>query len=132
MNMNIINRTASVVVASLALTAGYAAQAQAQAANAGAKFNQAERAQAQELRRLEKVDPPIKEDIVGNALVGGAVTGTLRGAAAGAAAAVRSGALTGTAQAVREDAKKAKKENAQTGRGSATDPRFDPRTLFRK
>lgn len=74
----------------------YSINAHAQAAGAGAEFNNAERIQIQEFNRLERVDPPIRPDPIGNALIGGAVTGSMGGAAAGAASAVR-GAAVGTA-----------------------------------
>ena len=103
--------------------------ATAQAAGAGADFNKKERAQIQEQKRLEKVDPPIRPDPVGNALIGGAVTGTMKGAAAGALSTVR-GAGVGTAvQAAKDEIAKNKVENAKTGRGGKDDPRYNPATL---
>ena len=116
----------------VATVAGFSATAFAQAAGAGAAYNKAERAKIQEQTRLEKVDPPIRPDPVGNALIGGVVTGTMKGAVAGAATAAR-GAGGGTAvQAAKQDIKKSKAENQQTGRGSNSDPRYNPGTLLGK
>ncbi len=65
-------------------------------ANCGAEFNQAERAKMQELNRLERVDPPVRPDPIGNALIGGGVTSAMKGVGAGAVSAIR-GAAIGTA-----------------------------------
>ena len=128
--MNFKQFLATAVV--VAVSVGYAAAAIAQAAGAGAAYNKAERAKIQEQTRLEKVDSPIRPDPVGNALIGGAVTGTMKGAAAGAVSATR-GAGVGTAvQAAKQDIQKSKAENQQTGRGSNSDPRYNPGTLLGK
>ena len=103
-----------------------------QAAGAGADYNKADRARVQEQTRLERVDPPIRPDPVGNALIGGAVTGTIKGAAAGAVSAGRGAAAGSTAQAVKQDIQKSKAENAQSGRGGPSDPRYNPSTLINK
>lgn len=113
-------------VASAALAAGMAS---AQTAGAGAEHNKAERAKAQENARLEKVDPPIRPDPIGNALIGGAVTGTMKGAAAGAVSAVRGGAIGSTIQEAKSSIEKNKADNNETGRGGDKDPRYDPRSL---
>lgn len=109
-----------------------ASNVHAQAAGAGAKFNNAERTHLQEVKRLERVDPPIKPDPVGNALIGGAVTGSMKGAAAGAASALRGAAVGTTVQEVKQSVAERKAENQRTGRGSVSDPRFDPRSLFNR
>lgn len=100
----------------------------AQCAGCGANHNRTERARIQENQRLERVDPPIRPDPVGNALIGGAVTGTMRGAAAGAASAARSGAIGGTVQEIR----RGQTDNQRTGRGGSSDPRYNPGTLFNR
>ncbi|MCB9812079.1 hypothetical protein H6778_00255 [Candidatus Nomurabacteria bacterium] len=41
-----------------------------------------------EMRRLEQVDPPIRPDPVGNAIIGGVVAGTVKGSAAAVGAEV--------------------------------------------
>jgi predicted Rossmann-fold nucleotide-binding protein len=79
--------------------AGYTINAYAQAAGAGADFNKRDRAataREAEAQRVEKADRPVRPDPLGNALIGGGVTGAMSGAAAGAASAVR-GAAIGTA-----------------------------------
>lgn len=121
-------------------------QAWAQAASAGADFNRAERAQIQERARLDRVDPPIKKDPLGNALIGGGVSGLIRGVTAGAASSVgdavkagaaagalstaRSAAAGGAAQTLKEDITRNKEQNLRSGRGSSNDPRYNPATLF--
>lgn len=107
---------------------GNAMSVYAQAAGAGADFNRAERAAIQERQRLERIDPPIQSDPLGNALIGGAVTGTMRGAAAGAASALRSATLGSAVQEIRRNAD----ENRRTGRGGPDDPRYNPATLFQR
>lgn len=102
----------------------------AQTAGAGADYNRAERAKAQEIERLERVDPPVRPDPLGNALIGGGVTGTMKGAAAGAASAVRSGAIGATVQGTKDSIERNRAENNKTGRGSDKDPRYDPRSLI--
>lgn len=101
----------------------------AQGAGAGADFNRADRAQIQESERLQRVDPPVREDPIGNALIGGAVTGTMKGAAAGAVSAVKGGAVGSAVQGARQGIEENRQENLNTGRGGATDPRYDPRSL---
>jgi hypothetical protein len=110
----------------------HAMAALAQAAGAGADFNRQERRQAQELRRLDRVDPPIRPDPLGNALMGGVVTGTLKGAAAGAASAARGVAISSGVQATRESIDARREENVRSGRGGSADPRYDPRTLLNR
>lgn len=128
----------------LALMSAFASQAQAQAAGAGADFNKAERAQIQERTRLEKVDPPIKPDPVGNALIGGAVSGVFKGVVTGASSSIGDAVKTGAAagalstgrgalgggaiQAVKEN----KDQNLKSGRGGPDDPRYNPATLFKR
>ncbi|MFG5121721.1 hypothetical protein [Methylorubrum sp. POS3] len=59
----------------------------AQCAGCGADHNKADRARtAREgyYQRSERADPGIRPDAVGNALIGGGVTGSMKGAAAGA------------------------------------------------
>ena len=123
-------RTAQLILGTLAVALTGAVQAQA--ANAGADFNKAERANAQESQRTAKIDRPVQPDVPANALIGGAATGTIRGAGAGAVSAVRSGAVGTAVQAAKERAAQAKATNKESGRGGSSDPRYDPRTLFRK
>jgi hypothetical protein len=76
-------------------TAGYT-----QCAGCGADYNKADReatARLAERQRLERIDPPIKKDPLGNALIGGGVTGIVRGSAAAAARAVVTGTAAGAA-----------------------------------
>src|SRR5262245_40510025 len=81
-------------------------QAFAQCAGCGADFNKADRANTAkeaERQRLQRVDPPIQKDPLGNALIGGGITGVLKGSfAAGAAAAARGTAVRQTLQTIRE------------------------------
>jgi hypothetical protein len=63
----------------------------------------------EEIARVNRVDPPIKPDPLGNALIGGAVTGTMKGAAAGALSIVN-GTAVGQAIQSAKDAVKGKKE----------------------
>lgn len=72
------------------------AVALAQAATAGAEFNKKERAWIAENERLKEYDKPIYPDPLGNALIGGAATGALKGVPAAVGAAARGGAV-GTA-----------------------------------
>jgi hypothetical protein len=125
-----------------------AAAAHAQAAGAGADFNRAERAQIQERTRLERVDPPIKPDPVGNAIIGGVVGGVIKGvvtsaassigdavkagAAAGALSTARGAAVGTAAQAAKEDILRNKEQNLKSGRGGPDDPRYKPATLFNR
>lgn len=138
----ILTATAFAVMSFIATTA------HSQAAGAGADFNKAERAQIQERARLDRVDPPIKQDPVGNALIGGAVSGVVKGlatgavsslgdavkagAAAGALSTVRGAAVGSAAQAVKEDIARNKALNQQSGRGGSSDPRYNPATLFNR
>jgi uncharacterized membrane-anchored protein YitT (DUF2179 family) len=86
-------------VTAFVITSVFVAVAHAQAAGAGANFNKAERAQIQERARLERVDPPIRPDPLGNAIIGGVVSGAFKGAVtAGAGSisdAVKAGAAAG-------------------------------------
>jgi hypothetical protein len=96
-----------IAVLSFAL-AGQTTNVYAQAAGAGADFNKADRAataKEAERQRLEKVDPPIRPDPVGNALIGGAVTGSMKGAAAGAVSAIRGAAIGTAVQEAKEKSK---------------------------
>ena len=71
----------------------------AQCAGCGADYNRGDRratAREAENQRLQRVDPPIKKDPLGNALIGGGVSGALRGAAAGVSS-VFTGTATGAA-----------------------------------
>lgn len=52
-----------------------------------------------ERARLEKIDPPLKDDVLGNAIVGGAASGAYKGVAQGAAAGAAA-AATGTASRI--------------------------------
>lgn len=76
---------------------------------------------AAEDKRLREYDKPVREDPIGNALIGGAVTGVLKGgAAAGAQSAVK-GAATGTATQRAKEATKGKVDAGArtTNEGSA-------------
>lgn len=88
------------LAAAAALWAAAAAtSAYAQAAGAGAQFNRTDRAataQTAELQRLARVDPPIRPDPLGNALLGSPVHGVVRGAAAGVTS-IFTGTATGAA-----------------------------------
>lgn len=121
-----------VALAAFALSLGFAVDAVAQAANAGADFNKAERARAQEDRRLQKVDPPIKPDPLGNAIMGGVVTGAMRGAAAGAVSTVRGAAVGGALQEGKQIIERRRTENQKSGRGGSDDPRYNPGTLIKQ
>jgi hypothetical protein len=81
-------------------------------------------------QRTDRPEPGLQPDPIGNAIIGGAVTGTLRGAAAGAISTLRGGAIGAAGQALREDIDRSRLDNQQSGRGGANDPRYDPRTLF--
>ncbi len=83
---------AVVIVVSLVLPSSFAF---AQGAGAGAEYNNKERARQQEIKRIKDNDKPLRDDPIGNALTGGAATGLIRGAGAGAAN-VGSRTLTGT------------------------------------
>src|SRR5215469_1296102 len=77
-----------------------AGSAQAQCAGCGADFNRANReatARLVERQRLEKVDPPIQTDPLGNALIGGGLTGIVTGSAGAAGRAVLTGTAMGAA-----------------------------------
>lgn len=78
----------------------------AQAAGAGADFNRRDR----ERVRLIEYDKPLRSDPIGNALVGGAAAGVVRGSVGAAAGGIASRATTGTAI---EAAKEKKKENSR-------------------
>ncbi len=111
-------------VTAFAITPIFVAAAHAQVAGAGANFNKAEQAQIQERARLERVDPPIRPDPLGNAIIGGAASGAFKGtvtagarsisdavkagAAAGALSTAR-GAAVGTAVQGAKDAVKKRK-----------------------
>ncbi|MBR1147503.1 hypothetical protein [Bradyrhizobium sp. AUGA SZCCT0431] len=116
----------------VAATSLFTTSAMAQCAGCGADFNRAERSRIQEQQRLERVDPPIRPDPIGNALIGGAVTGTIRGATAGAVSTLRSGAVGTAVQSAKDGIERNKAQNQQTGRGGSTDPRYDPRALFNR
>lgn len=69
-------------------------------AGCGADYNKADRAataRQAEIQRLERVDPPVRPDPVGNALIGGGVSGVMRGSVGAAAGAFGRGAAIGTA-----------------------------------
>lgn len=83
--MCIVNRIFAVSLATMTFTGA----AYAQAAGAGADFNKADRketAKQAEIQRLQAYDKPVRTDPVGNALLGGAVTGLVTGSAGAAAA----------------------------------------------
>jgi len=76
-------------------TAGYA-----QCASCSADYNKSDREAAArfvERQRLERIDPPIQKDPLGNGLIGGGVIGIVRGSAAAAAQAVVTSTLMGAA-----------------------------------
>lgn len=78
-----------------------APQAFSQCAGCDADYNKGDR-QATEIERIRQYDKPIRPDPVGNALIGGGVTGVTKGAAAGAASAVRGAAIGTGVQKARE------------------------------
>jgi len=60
----------------------------AQCAGCDSDYNKQERAELEkqaEIERIEQNDPPLKDDPLGNALVGGAVTGAMTGSVSAAA-----------------------------------------------
>jgi hypothetical protein len=127
----IIANTVRVTILAVGTVFVLAPAAMAQCAGCGADYNRAERARIQEHQRLERVDPPVRPDPIGNALIGAGVTTVLRGTTAGAVSAVRGGALGTAIQEGRESIRQNRVENQQTGRGGSSDPRYDPRSLFR-
>lgn len=80
----------------------------AQVAGGGADYNTSDRAASSrevERQRLDAVDPPIQKDPLGNALIGGGVTGIMKGAGAGAASVVKGTALGTAVEAAKEKSK---------------------------
>ena len=75
-------------------------------AGCGADYNRADRAETArqaEYQRLERVDPPIRPDPVGNALIGGGVSGAMTGSVGAAAGAFGRGTAIGAGvEAVRQ------------------------------
>ena len=56
---------------------------------------------------LEKIDPPIQKDPLGNAIIGGGVSGVVRGSVGAAARAIVTGTATGaTMQKARQARRK--------------------------
>jgi hypothetical protein len=91
--------------------AGGGAVGYAQCTGCGADFNKADReatARLAERQRLERIDPPIQKDPLGNALIGGGVTGLVRGSAAAAARAVINGTAVRAAIQKRQEAMRRK------------------------
>jgi hypothetical protein len=85
---------------SVALASVLATSALAQCAGCGADYNKADRAATARLaerQRLDRVDPPVQKDPLGNALIGAGITGVVTGSAAAAARAVVTGTVTGAA-----------------------------------
>lgn len=64
--------------------------AYSQGAGAGAEFNRKDR-QETEVQRLKNYDKPVYKDPVGNAIIGGGVTGVLKGSGGAAAKSVGTG-----------------------------------------
>lgn len=114
----------------LIVACAYGNHLYAQTAGADADYNKKERQRAQEDERIRRADPPIKEDPIGNALIGGGVTAVLKGTGAGAVSAVRGAGIGSTVQSAKDGMEKNKAENHKAGRGSDKDPRYNPGTLF--
>jgi hypothetical protein len=78
----------------------------AQCAGCGADYNKADReatARLAERQRLERIDPPIRKDPLGNALIGAGAAGLVRGSATAAGRAIITGTAVGAAlQKVKE------------------------------
>lgn len=95
------------LLASAALATLVATSALAQCASCGADYNKADRnatARLAERQRLDRVDPPIQKDPLGNALIGAGVTGLVTGSAAAATRAIVTGTATGAAIQAAKDA----------------------------
>lgn len=80
------------VTLTLASITAFSSHVYAQAAGADADYNRAERNKQAEIKRLEAIDKPLRNDPLGNALIGGGVNTATRGIAAGAASFMKSGA----------------------------------------
>lgn len=74
----------------------------AQAAGADADYNKAEREKQTEIKRLEAIDKPLRNDPFGNALIGGGVNTVAKGVAAGAASVIKSGAAGAVIESVKQ------------------------------
>lgn len=86
----------SLVLAALALVLGvFSASREAHAG--GSSSGQAQGGSNAQLQQLQRIDPPVQTDPVGNAIIGGAVSGTLNGSAAAAAAGYLRSLAIGTA-----------------------------------
>jgi hypothetical protein len=98
------------ILAMAAVVAAAASDGYAQCAGCGADYNKADREAAARLverQRLEKIDPPIQKDPLGDAIIGGGVTGIVRGSVGAAARAIVTGTAAGAAmQKAREASRK--------------------------
>lgn len=101
-----MNKRHATCIAAFALSIAMPGMALAQAAGAGADFNKADRKNA-EIQRIINYDKPVKKDPLGNALIGGGVTGLIKGSAGAAVQSVVTGTATGAAvEKAKEEAKK--------------------------
>lgn len=82
--------------------------AAAQCAGCNADQNKADRAEVEKQKKIEQIeknDPPLKNDPVGNALIGGAVGGATGGISGAAGATVRGATAATTVEVVKEKVK---------------------------
>jgi hypothetical protein len=92
-----------------ALVAAAASHGYAQCAGCGADYNKADRETAARLverQRLEKIDPPIEKDPLGNAIIGGSLTGIVRGSVGATANAIVTGTAAGAAMQQAREARR--------------------------
>jgi hypothetical protein len=100
-------KASATALVSLALASLLATSALAQCAGCGADYNRADNAATARLaerQRLDRVDPPIQKDPLGNAIIGAGITGLVTGSAAAAARAMVTGTVTGAAIQAAKDA----------------------------
>ena len=94
------------------------------------------------------MDPPIRPDPLGNAIIGGVVSGVAKGAvtaragsisdalkagaAPGALSTARGATVGGTTQVLKDAIEMSNEQNLKSGRGGPDDPRYNPARLFKR